>query len=319
VKKALLALLILAPVAGGLVVRHERASGGPAAVLAPASRTVTTAPASGFDAARAWDHLKALVAIGPRPAGSPQIREARAYITRQLSALGLTVQEQPFTAETPVGNVAMVNLVVRLPGRRTDRILFTGHYDTKLMRNETFVGASDGASSAAFLIELARVLKDQSREFTDEIVWFDGEEAFGDWMGLDHTYGSRYYVQAAQKANAVASLRTMILVDMIGAKDLVLRRDSASTTWLNDLFWATGRDLGYGRIFRDEPTEIEDDHNPFTRAGVPSIDLIDLDYPPWHTPDDDLDHVAASSLQVVGDVVLTALPRLEDRLSKTVN
>jgi glutaminyl-peptide cyclotransferase len=318
VRRLLLVLLILAPLAGVLVVWHERATVAHAAPIVPPAAGALR-PASGFDAARAWDHLRALVAIGPRPAGSPQIREARAYITRQLDAMGLTVEEQPFTAETPLGPVAMTNLVVRLPGRRTDRILFTGHYDTKLMRNAVFVGASDGASSAAFLIELARVLKDRPREFTEEIVWFDGEEAFGDWMGLDHTYGSRYYVQAAGRAHALASLRAMILVDMIGARDLTLRRDSASTLWLNDLFWAAARDLGYGRVFVDATTEIEDDHNPFTRAGVPSIDLIDLDYPPWHTPDDDLNHVSAQSLQIVGDVVLTALPRLEDRLAKGAN
>src|SRR5690348_5640039 len=115
-------------------------------------------PPTGFDGHRAWADLEALVALGPRPAGSPQIAQARAYITRELAGAGLIVQEQPFTASTPYGPVAMENLIVRLPGRRADRIVLSGHYDTKLLRNQVFVGADDGGSSAAVLLELARVL-----------------------------------------------------------------------------------------------------------------------------------------------------------------
>ena len=170
-----------------------------------------------------------MVAIGPRPAGSAALKQTRAYITSQLAAVGLTVTEQPFTVTTPAGQVQMANLILTLPGRRTDRILFTAHYDTKRLPNEVFVGASDGASSAAFLIELARALKDGPREFTYEFVWFDGEEAF--CLGWDecarpgapdNTYGSRYYVGAARRANTLASIKALILVDMIGAINLTL-------------------------------------------------------------------------------------------------
>jgi hypothetical protein len=280
---------------------------GPAQAAAPA--------AGGFESARAWEHLRQMVAIGPRPAGSVQLRQTRAYITRQLSAIGLTVQEQPFVATTPLGRVEMVNLIVRLPGKRTDRILVTGHYDTKLFKNQVFVGASDGASSAAFLIELARVLAARPREFTYDLVWFDGEEAVVEWRANDHTYGSRYYVQSEQKTKGLSTIRAMILIDMIGDRDLGIRRDSASTSWLNDLIWAAARRVGHGRSFLDEETRVEDDHIPFLEAGVPSVDIIDLDYPQWHTPDDTLDHVNARSLQIVGDVVLAALPDIERRLA----
>ncbi len=273
--------------------------------------------AARFEGDRAWEHLKALVAIGPRPSGSTQIRQARAYITRQLSALGLSVQEQPFTADTPLGRVEMANLIVRLPGRRPERILFTGHYDTKLFRDQVFVGASDGGSSAAFLIELARVLSSRPLEYTTEVIWLDGEEAVLDWVtgGRDHTYGSRFYVQDAQKAKTIASIRAMVLVDMIGDRNLAIRRDGLSTPWLTDLIWTAARRIGHGGVFVDATTEIDDDHIPFIKAGVPSVDIIDLDYPEWHTAEDDLDHVSASSLQVVGDVVLAALPDLEQRLT----
>jgi len=269
-----------------------------------------------FEGDRAWEHLKALVAIGPRPSGSTQIRQARAYITRQLSALGLSVQEQPFTADTPLGRVEMANLIVRLPGRRPERILFTGHYDTKLFRARVFVGASDGGSSAAFLIELARVLSSRPLDYTTEVIWLDGEEAALDWVtgGRDHTYGSRFYVQDAQKTKTLASIRAMVLVDMIGDRNLAIRRDGLSTPWLTDLIWTAARRIGHGGVFVDATTDVDDDHIPFIKAGVPSVDIIDLDYPEWHTAEDDLDHVSATSLQVVGDVVLAALPDLEQRL-----
>lgn len=280
---------------------------------------------SGFDSAKAWTHLQAMVNIGPRPAGSAELRQTRAYITRQMSALGLKVEEQPFTADTPVGKVDMVNLIVRLPGKRPDRILFTGHYDTKPMKDSVFVGASDGASSAAMLIELARVFKDRPREFTYEFVWLDGEEAFclnwddcGKPGSPDNTYGSRFYVQAARKAGVTASIKANILVDMVGDKDLRIMRESKSTKWLVDAVWAAAKRLGHGAIFPDQATEIEDDHLPFLEAGIDSVDIIDLDYPAWHNMNgsDTIDKVSARSLQIVGDVIVAAVPDIEKHLLK---
>jgi hypothetical protein len=304
-------LAVAAIAAGAWWWRSEAGLSAGARQTAP----VVQAPRTAFDAARAMATLRQLVAIGPRPAGSPEIREARALITRQLSAIGLTVQEQPFIAETPVGRVEMANLIVRLPGRVPDRLLFAGHYDTKLYTDRVFVGANDGASSAAFLVELARVLAARPHELTYDLVWFDGEEAFVNWLGYDHTYGSRYYVQAARKAGALTHIRALVLVDMVADRDLQIRRDAASTPWLNDIVWATAKRIGDGNVFVDAHTQIEDDHQPFMAAGVPSIDIIDLEYPPWHTPSDDLAHVSARSLQVVGDVVVSAIPAIEARVS----
>lgn len=275
-----------------------------------------------FDGPRAFGHLERMVAIGPRPAGSPALRQTRAYITRQLAALGLTVQEQSFTESTPIGRVEMVNLIVRLNGERPDRILLAGHYDTKLMANATFAGANDGGSSAALLIELARVLASRPRTLTYEFIWFDGEEAFctgwtdcGTSSSPDNTYGSRHYVAAARAAGALSQLRALVLVDMVGDRRLEIRRDTNSTPWLVDLFWDAARRLGHGNVFVEATTTIDDDHVPFLKAGVPAIDIIDLDYPAWHTPADTLDQVSADSLQIVGDVVLEALPALERQLT----
>ena len=298
----------------------------PPAAAAPAPEQQKPAGPPVFDSGKAFEHLRQMVGFGPRPAGSDALRQTRAYITRQLAAVGLTTEEQRFTAQTPNGPIEMVNLITRLPGKRSERILFTGHYDTKLMKGgQPFVGASDGASSGAFLIELARVLKDQPREFTYEFIWFDGEEAVGEWGTplpngeFDRTYGSRYYVKQGQKANALASIKAMILVDMIGDRNLTIKRESSSTAWLKDIIWGAAKRLGHGAIFIDTEEAIEDDHMEFLAAGVPSVDLIDLDYPAWHHRDtccDDLTKVGARSLQIVGDVLLAALPEIEKRASK---
>lgn len=280
---------------------------------------------SAFDSAKAFTHLQAMVNIGPRPAGSAELRQTRAYITRQITAIGLKVEEQPFVADTPIGKVEMVNLIVRLPGKRPERLLFTGHYDTKPMKDSVFVGASDGASSGAMLLELARVFKDRAREFTYEFVWLDGEEAFcmnwdecGKPGSPDNTYGSRYYVQAAKKAGVTSSIKANILVDMVGDKDLRIVRETQSTKWLVDIVWDAARRLGHGALFPDESMVIEDDHVPFLDAGIPSVDIIDLDYPAWHNMSgrDTIDKVSAKSLQIVGDVIVASVPDIEKRLLK---
>ena len=274
------------------------------------------APA-GFDGSRAYAHLRDVVGFGPRPAGSAALDATRAYIKKQLAAVGVEAREQAFTADTPMGPIRMVNLVATIPGRSPDRIVFGGHYDTKLFREFRFVGANDAGSSTAFLIEWARVLKNRKNAFTSEIVFFAGEEAFVDWyVGNDNTYGSRHYVEAARRAGALKQIRAMVLVDMIGDRDLHIRRELSSTPWLTDIVWAAAKRLKRTDVFLDETTQIDDDHLPFLRAGVPAVNIIDgpEDYAPWHTAGDTLDKVSARSLQTVGDVLLEALPAIEKKL-----
>jgi len=277
-------------------------------------------PAPKFDSGRAWEHLRQLVAIGPRPSGSPAIEQTRKYIREQLGAAGLTATEQAWDEQTPIDRVRMVNLVATIPGARKERIVFAGHYDTKLYRQFRFVGASDGGSSAAFLLELARVLKARKNPLTIELLFLDGEEArLPDWHGTDNTYGSRHYVDLAKRDGSLATLKALVLIDMIGDRDLNMRRDTNSTPWLTDLIWLEAKRQNLDDDFIAESTRIEDDHLPFLAAGVPAVDIIDLDYEAWHTAKDTLDAVSARSLQVVGDVVLAALPAIEAHLSKPSN
>ena len=276
-----------------------------------------------FDGNRAWKDLEAQVAVGPRPAGSAALQKTREYILAELKKAGIEARQQIFIAKTPLGETSMANIIATIPGRRADRVAIASHYDTKRTPFTSpsgasvtrFVGASDGASSTAAVIELARALTARQNEFTLELIFFDGEEAVVEWTrNNDNTYGSRHYVAAARQAGTLKDLRALILLDMIGDRNLLIRRDAVSTRWLVDIVWNAAARIGHRAVFLDEETSIDDDHVPFLSAGVPAVDIIDLDYPAWHTADDTLDNVSARSLQIVGDVVLAALPDIEARL-----
>ncbi len=277
-----------------------------------------SAPAAKFDSNRAYNDLRQMVGFGPRPSGSATLRQTREYIKKELAAAGLKPEELPFDARTPTGVIHMVNVRATLPGPAgaRGRLVIGGHYDTKLAPAFPFVGASDGASSAAFLLELARALKGRVNALPIELLFLDGEEAVVDWNlpnAKDHTYGSRRYVEELKKDGLVKDVRAFVLVDMIGDRELNIRREENSTPWLTDIVWAAARRLKKAE-FLEASTPIEDDHLEFLEAGIPSVDIIDLDYPSWHTADDNLAHVAASSLQTVADVLLAALPAIENRL-----
>jgi glutaminyl-peptide cyclotransferase len=270
---------------------------------------------AGFDSNKAWEHIRQQIAIGPRPSGSTANVKTRQYITAQLNALGIKSTEQAFEGATPTGPVKMANIIATIPGKSPERIILASHFDTKLYRDVRFVGASDGASSTAALIELGRVIKmRKDLPFTIELLFLDGEEAVLEWSATDSTYGSRHYVDAARKSGSLKSIRALVLLDMIGDRALTIRRDPNSTRWLTDIIWSAAKKLGH-RQFMDEEMAIEDDHLPFLKAGVPAVDIIDLDYPQWHTPQDTIDAISARSMQVVGDVVVAALPQIERYLS----
>jgi glutaminyl-peptide cyclotransferase len=280
-----------------------------AATLLAIVLTAEVAAASSFSGEAAVKHVERLVAIGPRVAGSAGGAKARDYIVSELKKAGLEVRVEPFEALTPHGRLRMANVVAVIPGRRADVILIGGHYDTKWFSDRHFVGANDGGSSAAFLIELARQLARTPQDFTYWVVFFDGEEARQSWTATDSLYGSRR--MAADLSRSRRLPRAVIVIDMIGDRDLNIRREVFSTGALTDLIWKTAMRLGYDRHFLSTSMPVEDDHAPFLREGVPAALLIDFDFPPWHTADDTLDKVSPQSLKVVGDVLLEALPSIE--------
>ena len=287
-----------------------------------------------FDGDRAFEHVRKQVEFGPRPAGSAELEKTRNYLIEQLKSYGLKVTADEFNPATPQGQKKMVNVIAELPGDSTDVIILSSHYDTKYFKDFKFVGANDGGSSTGALLEIARVMAayKQKPRLTYWFVFFDGEEAFcRDWDECenpnpsdpknplpDHTYGSRHMAAQLVEKNELNRVRALILLDMVGYKNLQLGRpEELSSRWLIDLVWQTAKQLGYGGQFVNSAEGIgDDDHEPFMRAGVEALDIIQLStyaqY--WHTKDDTLDKISAKSLKIVGDTVLTSLPKIEERL-----
>ncbi|MCC7519354.1 MAG: M28 family peptidase [Verrucomicrobiae bacterium] len=274
-----------------------------------------------FDENRALGHVEKLVAIGPRPSGTPEIERAREYLAARLHEAGLRVRRQVFVETTPRGPIEFVNLLAELPGcwtdvlpwRRPRTVMVASHYDTKWLPEIRFVGANDGASSAAALIEIGRAAVAANLRPWGcrlELAFFDGEEAVREYSSDDGLHGSRYYVRHAKESGALARLRALILLDMIGDRDLSALLPRGDPELTRRIF-AAAETLGLRESFRYSEKEILDDHTPFVSEGVPAVDLIDFDYGPanswWHTAEDTLDKVSARSLGIVGRTVLKAL------------
>lgn len=269
-----------------------------------------------FQGERAYEDLKRLVAFGPRPPGSKALAESREWIISQLRLAGCQVEEDKFVAATPVGNISMTDIVARIPGARPAVVMVAGHYDTMRTDKFTFVGANDAGSSAAFLLELARLLGRRKNPLTYWLVFFDGEEALVHWSDIDSRYGSRHLVEKLASAGELGRVQAMILVDMIADAKLDIYREYYSTPWLSDMIFSNARRLGYSNYFLDSaPRAIEDDHIPFVNAGVSAVDVIDLDYGPnnryHHTAQDTVDKCSPRSLTIVGQVVTATLEELE--------
>ncbi|CAN5741530.1 hypothetical protein BH18ACI4_BH18ACI4_03210 [soil metagenome] len=291
----------------------------------PANVSPVVPSAVAFNGERALAHVRKQVEIGPRAPGSPQLARTREYIVKELQSYGLKVSTYEFVASTPEGEKKMVNITAEIPGEAEEVVILGSHYDTKFYKDMHFVGANDPGASVGTLIELGRVLSGNGRKpkFTYWLVFFDGEESFcegwdecGKPGAPDNTYGSRRYVSELRNENQLDRVRTLILLDMMGYNNLELGRDPLSTKWLQDIIWQTAREIGYGSVFVERPEGVGgDDHEPFLRAGIDAVDIIQLNgYPYWHKPDDTIDKVSARSMKVVGDVVVASLPRIEQRL-----
>jgi Zn-dependent M28 family amino/carboxypeptidase len=269
--------------------------------------------AGDFSGAQALQFTKRAVAFGPRPAGSPANRELRAYIKSQIRSSGGHLADDSFTAPTPKGPVPMQNIICSFPGTSGRTVVFSGHFDTKDFPGRNFVGANDGGSSTGLLLELMHALSSADHKDEIDIVWLDGEEAFGEWSDTDGIYGSRHLAAKWASDGVLAKIRGLINVDMIGDRDLGIVQEENSTQALRNQVWQVAQEKGYGRYFLDQGGAIEDDHMPFLKRGVPAVDLIDFDYGPgnsfWHSDKDTLDKLSAHSFQVVGDVLLDLVRR----------
>ena len=277
---------------------------------------------SPFDEHRAWKDLEYLTSLGPRPSGSEAMTAQQAHICRELRAAGLKVQQQTFDAETPRGILPMTNIWGIVEGNRPGVIVISNHYDTKYLPEFEFIGANDGASSNAWMLELARILGPHRDGRSLWLVFFDGEEAQEEWSADDSLYGSRHMVRTLQESGELQQIEALINVDMIGDCYLNINRDPGAPPWLSEIIWNTASRYGYGLHYSRFGTELEDDHIPFREVGIPTLNLIDFSYGGtqvahsrnWHTQEDTLEKVCPGSLRAVGDVIYHAIQVIDGQL-----
>jgi len=274
---------------------------------------------SPFNGEFAYSHLEDIVALGPRVSGSEAHGKMQGKIRSVLTESGLEIREHKFEASTPLGLKPMTNIIGIVKGTKDGVIVIGNHYDTKYFPDFPFVGANDGGSTTAWMMEMARALGPTREGYSIWLCWFDGEEAFGEWSAVDGLYGSREFVKELKETGEIDSIKAMINVDMIGDCDLGIQREQGAPAWLTNIIWSKAKKLDVGKHFLPHTISIEDDHIPFRRAGIPAIDLIDFRYGSgpgahdrnWHTANDTLDRVCAESLQTVGDVVYHVLDDVE--------
>src|SRR6266852_5930070 len=312
------AKVLTAALCAGMVAGCKAKADGSGAPLpaATAQQTGDDAPppekTGGFDGKRAFTHVAKQVGFGPRPSGSLALVPLQEYMQTELKSYGCRVEVDSFTADTPAGRLPMKNIVAKIPGEKSGVILLGTHYDTK--RLENFVGADDGGSSTAVMLELARLLCAQRGRYAVWIAFFDGEEAVNpEWHDPDNSYGSRQMAARLATSGELGKIKAFLLADIVGTKVLRFKRDSYSTKPLVDLVWATAAKLGYSSTFVEDASEILDDHKSFVKRNVPSVDVIDLEIPYWHTTEDTLDKISAKSLAITGHVFLESVKQLQSK------
>jgi Zn-dependent M28 family amino/carboxypeptidase len=284
-------------------------------------------PAPAVDGDRAMQYVKDIVKFGPRPVGSANHKKVEEYIASHLK--GDQVEDDSFTADTPEGKVPVHNIIAKYPGAKDGIIVIASHYDTNYpLRHTSYVGANDGASSSALLLELANQLRGKPRDgYSIWLVWDDAEEAMKpDGSGglprempfdQDSLYGITHVAEKWQNDGTLKKIKAFLLADMIGDADLNIDRDLNSTPWLEDVIGEAAKRLGYQSHFYERTNEVGDDHLPFMKRGVPSADIIDFSYGYnnvfWHTTQDTVDKLSPKSLQIVGSVILETV-RILDKM-----
>jgi Zn-dependent M28 family amino/carboxypeptidase len=284
-----------------------------------------------FSGGRAFAYTRQFVAIGPRYVNSDGHRKAEAYIRNHFApeAAKGDLQVDSFTANTPIGAVAMRNYIVKYPGRKDGILVLGSHYETNYpLRNIGFVGANDGGSTTGLLMEVGDLLRAQTSGgkkldgYSVWLVFFDGEEAMQQWSDTDKLYGSRHLAAQWSNDGTLPRIKAFLLADMLGDKDLDIDRDLNSTPWLLDLVYKAAKEEGVQSHFFARTNQVDDDHIPFVERGVPAADIIDFDYGPHtflhpdgyhHTAEDTMDKLSPNSLQISGEVFMKTLQLLNQR------
>jgi glutaminyl-peptide cyclotransferase len=307
-----LGLIVLAAFAGAGVCRAaEAATGGKAA---PAKNPL--------DGLRAFRYLEQICALGPRPSGSPAMQQQQEMLRQHFEQLGGKVTMQPFRANDPLGGppVSMANMLVEWHPERKDRVLFCVHYDTRplpdrdpnpaLRRNGVFIGANDGGSGTAVLMELAHHMPSYDGEVGVDFLLVDGEELVYTEKRDPYLLGSTYFAEQYVRNPPPHKYRWGVVLDMVGDESLQLYQEQNSVSWRDSRplvkdIWNTAARLGVKEFIPRAKFTVKDDHLPLRNiAKIPSCDIIDFDYPAWHTTLDTPQRCSPTSLAKVGWVVL---------------
>src|SRR5215472_1803432 len=287
--------------------------------IEPVSFPADNGPPPQIDSARAMQYVKEIVKFGPRPLGSLNHKKVEDYLDNHLK--GDPVEDDSFTAKTPVGDFPVHNIVAKFPGKKDGVIIVASHYDTNYpLRNTPYVGANDGASTSGLLLELANQLRGKTRDgYSIWLVWDDAEEAMipdtqKPFME-DSLYGITHLAEKWQADGTLKKVKAFLLTDMIGDADLEVEKDLNSTPWLENVVYEAATRVGYQSHFFTRTNQVSDDHLPFMKRGAPCADLIDFTYGYnnvfWHTPQDTVDRLSPKSLQIVGTVVLETIHILD--------
>ena len=281
-----------------------------------ASTTHRAPPA--FNATRAMQYVKEIVDMGPRPIGSENHKKVEKYILAHVK--GDDVEQDAFDIHPTEGTFPVRNIIAKFPGTRDGIIVIASHYDTNWpLRNTSYIGANDGASSSALLLELANQLRGKKVEgYSIWLVWDDAEESMKlPWDDPESLYGVKHLADKWQADGTLKKIKAFLLEDMIGDADLNIEHETISTPWLEDLIFKAATQLGYQSHFFARTMAVTDDHIPFVQHGVPSADLIDLDYGYndvfHHTTDDTIDKLSPKSLEIVGTVTLETVRLINQR------
>jgi glutaminyl-peptide cyclotransferase len=287
----------------------------------PEAAVPDNAPLPHIDSKRAFQYTREVTAFGPRYMGSENHKKLERYILDHLK--GDQVEDDAFTADTVEGKFPVRNIIAKFPGTKDGILVILGHYDTVYpLRNSGFVGANDGGSSTAILLEYANQLRGggagKKRDgYSVWLVWTDGEEAVRQWTDTDSVYGARHLAEKWEKDGTLKKIKALMVMDMIGDADLDIARNTKGAPWLLDLIYAAAERGGYQSHFYAQQGPIEDDHIPFVNRGVPCADVIDLDYGYnnvfWHSPQDTMDKLSPKSLEIVGDTILETIHLLDQR------
>jgi len=263
-------------------------------------------------------YVKEIVAFGPRPIGSANHKKVEDYILSHLK--DDRVEQDSFTIDTSEGKFPVRNILDKFAGTRDGIIVIASHYDTNYpLRDTSYIGANDGASSSALLLEIANQLRGKKRDgYSVWLLWDDAEESMKlPWDDPESLYGVRHIAQKWQDDGTIKKIKAFLLEDMIGDADLNIEHETNSTPWLEDLVYQAATRLGYQSHFFERTIPVTDDHLPFVERGVPSADLIDLNYGYnnvfHHTTQDTVDKLSPKSLEIVGMVTLQTVQMLDKK------